>query len=58
MSAPPPDVGHAAGSELLQRYYRELRARSFGSDAAQLTAIARLDDLRTRLIAAPSGGPA
>jgi cell division protein ZapE len=58
VSPPPPDVGQAAGSELLQRYYRELQARGFSSDAAQLTALARLDDLRARLVAAPAGGPA
>ena len=52
MTAPPPDAAQIAGSELLQRYYRELRTRGFRSDAAQLTALARLDDLRTRLLAA------
>jgi cell division protein ZapE len=52
VTAPPPDAAQIAGSELLQRYYLELRTRGFRSDAAQLTALARLDDLRTRLLAA------
>lgn len=56
MSAPPPDAAQAAGSQLLQRYNRELRTRGFRTDAAQLTALARLDDLRTRLVDAPAGG--
>jgi cell division protein ZapE len=56
VNAPPPDAAQSAGSELLQRYYRELRVRSFRTDAAQLTALARLDDLRTRLLAVPAAG--
>jgi cell division protein ZapE len=58
VSAPPPDAAQSAGSELLQRYYRELRTRGFQADAAQLTALARLDDLRTRLLAVPSSAGA
>jgi cell division protein ZapE len=60
VSAPPPDAAQAAGSQLLQCYYRELRTRGFRTDAAQLTALARLDDLRTRLVDASAGarGPA
>ena len=53
MSPEAPDAAASAGSELLQRYYREMRARGFVSDAAQLAALARLDDLRSRLIQAP-----
>jgi cell division protein ZapE len=47
----------AARGELLRRYYEELGVRSFTADAAQLTAVARLDALRTRLIAATSHAP-
>jgi cell division protein ZapE len=53
----PPDAGEATGSDLLERYYRELRVRGFSADAAQLTALARLDELRTRLAAAPASVP-
>jgi cell division protein ZapE len=45
--APPPD--------LLARYQRQLAARGYHSDSAQLAALARLEDLRGRLLAsAPS----
>jgi cell division protein ZapE len=37
--------------DLQQRYQRELTARHFQSDPAQLAALARLEDLRRRLIA-------
>ncbi len=37
--------------DLHQRYQRELTARYFQSDPAQLAALARLEDLRRRLIA-------
>jgi cell division protein ZapE len=42
----------AAAGGLLQLYDEELRSRHFCADAAQLAAVARLDDLRTRLISA------
>jgi cell division protein ZapE len=47
----------AARGELLRRYYQELTARGFSADAAQLVAVARLEDLRTRLIEAAVGAP-
>ncbi len=53
-----------AGAALLSAYARQVEVRGFRSDAAQLAAIARLDELRARLIdsrragAAAPGGPA
>jgi cell division protein ZapE len=38
-------------------YERQIRERGFRSDPAQLAAVAALDDLRSRLIAAPNGTP-
>jgi cell division protein ZapE len=46
-AAPSPAPG-----DLQQSYQRELAQRHFRSDPAQLAAIARLEDLRRRLIAA------
>jgi cell division protein ZapE len=40
-------------AEVAERYQRELRARHLHSDPAQLEVIARLDDLRRRLLADP-----
>ena len=46
------------GESLLRRYDAEVVARRFRRDAAQLEVLARLDELRTRLIAAtPAGLP-
>ena len=45
--APPP-----AAEDLEQRYRRALRERDFRADPAQLVALARLEDLRGRLISA------
>ncbi len=55
------EAGHGSGpdrGELFERYYRELSARGFSADAAQLAAVARLEDLRRRLLATPGGRPA
>jgi cell division protein ZapE len=38
-------------------YERQIRERGFRSDPAQLAAVAALEDLRARLIAAPNGAP-
>jgi cell division protein ZapE len=38
-------------------YERQIRERGFRSDPAQLAAVAALDDLRSRLTAAPNGTP-
>jgi cell division protein ZapE len=46
-----PGATAAADEDLLQRYYREVRARHFVADPAQVAAINRLADLRARLIA-------
>lgn len=54
MSDSSPGAPAAAGQDLLQRYHRELDGRHFTSDPAQLAAIARLVDLRDRLITAQS----
>jgi cell division protein ZapE len=56
VSGEPPHAQRASALE--ERYFQELRARGFSADAAQLTAIARLDDLRSRLLAAPPWRPA
>jgi cell division protein ZapE len=56
VSGEPPQAQRASALE--ERYFQELRARGFSADAAQLTAIARLDDLRSRLLAAPPWRPA
>ncbi len=55
------ETGHGPGAgqgELFERYYRELGARGFSADAAQLAAVARLQDLRDRLLAAAGRRPA
>jgi cell division protein ZapE len=44
-------VDVAAATDLQERYARELRARGWQSDAAQLAAVARLEQLRAELIA-------
>ena len=49
-AAYPPRPGAAV--ELRQRYERQLAQRGFHSDPAQLAALARLEDLRARLLAA------
>ncbi|MGB6451717.1 MAG: cell division protein ZapE [Steroidobacteraceae bacterium] len=41
----------ASTADVHERYARQLAARGFQSDPAQLTAVAKLDDLRERLIA-------
>jgi cell division protein ZapE len=46
-----------ADHSLRSIYERQIRERGFRSDPAQLAAVAALDDLRSRLIAAPNGGP-
>jgi cell division protein ZapE len=56
VSGESPGAAAAAGGGVLQLYDQELRTRHFSTDAAQLAVVARLDDLRNRLIsAAPSG---
>ena len=55
-AAYPPRPG--AALDLRQRYERLLTERGFRSEAAQLVALARLEDLRQRLLAAEqSPGP-
>jgi cell division protein ZapE len=49
-------VSEEASSELARAYHRQLRARGFDSDPAQLQALASLDELRGRLIAASRAG--
>src|SRR5580704_11602810 len=46
-----PEAAVSEAVDLQQRYQRELTARHFQSDPAQLAALARLEDLRRRLIA-------
>ncbi len=48
----PERVSEEAPSELARAYRVKLRERGFGADPAQLQALASLDDLRARLIAA------
>ena len=64
MAGPDPSAartaGHtnAAADDLLHYYEAELVARHFSRDPVQLDALARLDELRTRVIAAtPAGAP-
>jgi cell division protein ZapE len=57
VSGGPADAADGAGAELLREYYAQLAARGFSADAAQLVAIARLEDLRNRLIAAAPPAP-
>jgi cell division protein ZapE len=52
IAASAPAASPAAG-ELRQRYEREMAAHHLQSDPAQLAALAQLEDLRRRLIAAP-----
>ncbi len=47
----------SADGELLRRYRQELQARHFTADAAQLEAVARLEDLRSRLLRAGAATP-
>ncbi len=47
--------GHGAGT-LRAAYARQLRERGFGEDEAQLAALERLEDLRSRLIGARADG--
>lgn len=54
MIAQPAGAGPASDGELPRRYYRALAEHGFSPDAAQLTAIARLADLRARLLEAPA----
>lgn len=49
-----PPLAPAAGGALLQRYHQQLSERHFAPDAAQLAVLARLADLRVRLIATRS----
>ena len=53
MSADPGSAGGPADGELLRRYRQEIAARGFSADAAQLKALARLGDLRARLLEQP-----
>ena len=48
--------GHGAGT-LREAYSRQLNERGFGEDRAQLAALQRLEDLRSRLIGAHSDRP-
>jgi cell division protein ZapE len=56
VSGESPEATAAAGGQLLRLYEEELRARHFSADAAQLAAVARLEDLRNRLISAAASG--
>jgi cell division protein ZapE len=47
------DAAAGAPADLLSRYQRQLEARGYQQDAAQLAALARLEDLRARLLASP-----
>ena len=51
-----PEATATADGGLLRLYDEELAARHFSADAAQLAAVARLDDLRNRLISAAAAG--
>jgi cell division protein ZapE len=51
-----PQATATADGGLLRLYDEELAARHFSADAAQLAAVARLDDLRNRLISAAAAG--
>ena len=57
MSVPQPSAPSApaagAVADVLQRYEQQLAERHFVVDPAQLAAVAKLDDLRHRLLAAP-----
>ena len=55
VSAAVPDTSASAGGELQRRYAAQLRERGFSADPAQLQAVAHLDALRSRLIAAAPG---
>jgi cell division protein ZapE len=57
VSAEVPDASASAGAELRRRYEAQLRERGFSPDSAQLAAVAHLDALRSRLIAAASARP-
>ena len=49
-------MSEPATSALARAYQQNLRERGFDSDPGQLMALASLDELRARLIAAPSSG--
>ena len=51
MSDAPPSATAGADAGVLQLYRRQLDERHLGSDAAQLAVVAKLDDLRRRLLA-------
>ena len=51
MSGAPPSATAGADAGVLQLYRRQLDERHLGSDAAQLAVVAKLDDLRRRLLA-------
>ena len=53
VSAPSAAAPSPVDDDLQHRYRRELAARRLRSDPAQLAALARLEDLRRRLLAAP-----
>jgi cell division protein ZapE len=55
-AARPAGHANAAADDLLCRYEAEVAARHFRRDPVQLQALARLDELRTRLIAATPAG--
>lgn len=56
MSGASPGVAAAPAEALRARYQRALAQRGFESDPAQLAALARLEDLRARLLAAAGQG--
>ena len=56
MSGAPPGMAAAPADALRARYQQALAQRGFESDPAQLAALARLEDLRARLLAAPGAG--
>jgi cell division protein ZapE len=56
VSGESPQATATTDGGLLRLYSEELAARHFSADAAQLAAVARLDNLRNRLISAAAGG--
>jgi len=57
VGAPVPDASASAGGELRRRYELQLRERGYSPDSAQLEALAQLDALRSRLVAAAPPRP-
>ena len=53
----PPTTGtEPAAGGVLERYRHEIAVRHFSADPGQLAAVARLEELRHRLLAAPAAG--